>query len=191
MISAFGKNLRKNLEMKLHERGISLRSTDLAALIEARAPKSSRAALGFALDLIRPFTAGMGLRISRLSDQNIEMILPVRKRNEAAPGRIHEGAMLTAALEAARLLWLRHAPHGEFSVQLKEATLQILQDYEGDLILRMELQEMQRETVLMQLRRHQQATPGTSVNIFDSKKKAIGKIEMTLHLVHIPMLAGS
>jgi hypothetical protein len=133
----------------------------------------------------------MGLRVSRLSDRQIEMILPHRKRNESTPGRIHEGALLTAGLEAARLLWLRHAPQGQFSVHVKETTLQILQDYEGDLRLRLELPELQRETVLMQLRSHHQATPNVSINVYDEKEKAIAKVDMTLQLKHIPVLAGS
>lgn len=191
MISALSKNLRKNLEKKLKQNGLSLRSTDLAALIEERAPKSSRAALGYALDLIRPFTAGMGLRITRLSDQQIEMLLPLRKRNESTIGRIHEGALLTAALEAARLLWLRHAPSGDMQVHLKESQIQVLQNYDGDLNLRMELPELQRETILMHLRSRHEAQPNVSVNIYDNKEKAIAKIEMTLQLKHVPVLAGS
>lgn len=182
-------HLLKNLERKLKDNGLSLRPTDLAALIEQRAPKTSRAALGYALDLLRPFTAGMGLRVSRLSDRQIEVVLPDKKRNESSVGRVHEGAILTAGLEAARLLWLRHAPQGEFSVHVKETTIQILQEYSGELRLRIELPEMQRETVLMQLRSHHQATPNISVNIFDSKEKSIAKIDMTLQLKHIPVLA--
>jgi acyl-coenzyme A thioesterase PaaI-like protein len=108
--------LRKNIEKNLKDRGLSLRPTDLAALVEGVAPKSTRVALGYALDFLRPFSAGMGFRVTRLSDRHVELVVPARKRNQDEEGRIHEGALWTAALEAARLLWLRHAPPGGFTV---------------------------------------------------------------------------
>src|SRR5207253_9234403 len=99
--------LRKNIEKNLKERGLSLRPTDLAALVEDVAPKSTRVILSYALDFLRPFSAGMGFRITRLSDRHVELVVPARKRNQDEEGRIHEAALFTGALEAARLLWLR------------------------------------------------------------------------------------
>jgi hypothetical protein len=184
MFSTFRKNIEKNLK----DRGLSLRPTDLAALVEGVAPKSTRVALSYALDFLRPFSAGMGFRITRLSDRHVELIVPARTRNEDDEGRIHEAALFTGALEAARLLWLRHAPLGGFTVQLKESSFIFLQDYKGDVRIRMELPEMQVETVLAQIRSRQTAQTEVSLQFYDEKEKSVAKANLTLHLKHTPGL---
>lgn len=180
--------LRKNIEKNLKDRGLSLRPTDLAALVEGMAPKSSRVALSYALDFLRPFSAGMGFRVTRLSDRHVELIVPARKRNQDEDGRIHEGALLTGALEAARLLWLRHAPLGDFKVHLEKCAFQVLQDYTGDIRVRMELPELQSESVLTQIRGHQQAQTEVTLHFYDEKEKSVAEAAMTLQLLHIPGL---
>lgn len=188
MLSTLGKNLKKSLTTNLKDRGLSLRPTDLAALVEGMAPKSTRTALSYALDFLRPFSAGMGFRITRLSDRHVELVVPARKRNQDEEGRIHEGALLTGALEAARLLWLRHAPLGEFRVHLVRAHFQVLQDYTGDVRIRMELPEIQCETVLAQIRAQQKAETEMTLHFFDEKEKSVAEAIMTLQLKHIPGL---
>lgn len=180
--------LRKNLEKKLRGQGLSLRATDLAALVEGLAPRSSRTALSYALDFLRPFSAGMGFRITRLSDEHVELVVPARRRNQDEDGRIHEGALLTGALEAARLLWLRHAPLGGLKVYLVRGQFQVLQDYTGDIRVRMELPETQCESVLAQLRAQQQAESEVSLHFFDEKEKSVASTTMVLQLKHIPGL---
>ncbi len=182
--------LRKNLEKNLKDRGLSLRPTDLAAFVEGVAPKSTRTALSYALDFLRPFSAGMGFRITRLSDRHVELVVPVRKRNQDDEGRIHEGALLTGALEAARLLWLRHAPLGEFHVHMSRAQFQVLQEYTGDVRVRMELPEIQRETVFAQIRAHHRAETEVTLHFFDEKEKSVAEATMTLQLKHIARLTA-
>lgn len=186
MFSTFRKNIEKNLQAK----GLSLRPTDLAALVEGVAPKSTRTALSYALDLFRPFSAGMGFRVARLSDRHVELIVPRRMRNEDDEGRIYEGALFTAALEASRLLWLRHAPLGGFKVHLKESAFRILQDYMGDVRVGMELTEMQVETVLADLRRSQTAVTEVSLHFYDQKEKSVAEAYLTLQLIHTPELTA-
>lgn len=180
--------LRKNIEKNLKDRGLSLRPTDLAALVEEVAPKSTRVALSYALDFLRPFSAGMGFRVTRLSDRHVELIVPARKRNQDEGGRIHEGALLTGALEAARLLWLRHAPLGDFKVHMVKGFFQVLQDYTGDVRIRMELPELQAETVLTQIRAHQQTQTDVSLHFYDEKEKSVAEASLTLQLIHTPGL---
>lgn len=181
-------SLRKNIEKNLKDRGLSLRPTDLAALVEGVVPKSSRTVLSYALDFLRPFSAGMGFRITRLSDRHVELVVPARKRNQDEEGRIHEGALLTGALEAARLLWLRHAPLGDFKAHLQEVSFRVVQDYYGDIRVRMELPEMQCEKVLAQIRSHQQAQTDVVLHFFDEKEKSVAEATMTLQLKHTPGL---
>lgn len=181
-------SLRKNIEKNLKDRGLSLRPTDLAAFVEGVVPKSSRAALSYALDFLRPFSAGMGFRITRLSDRHVELVVPARKRNQDEEGRIHEGALLTGALEAARLLWLRHAPLGDFKVHLQQASFHVVQEYTGDVCIRMELPEMQCENVLAQIRSRQEAQTDVVLHFYDEKEKSVAEAVMTLQLKHTPGL---
>jgi acyl-coenzyme A thioesterase PaaI-like protein len=188
MLSTLRKNFERNLKKTLTDRGLSLRPTDLAALVEGVAPKSTRVALSFALDLLRPFSAGMGFRVTRLSDRHVELVIPGRRRNQDEEGRIHEGALFTGAIEAARLLWLRHAPLGDFKVHLEDCVFHILQDYAGDLRVRMELPEMQVEKVLSQIRSRQVASTEVTLSFFDDKEKNVAEANLSLQLKHTPGL---
>jgi acyl-coenzyme A thioesterase PaaI-like protein len=130
----------------------------------------------------------MGFRVTRLSDRHIEMVIPARKRNQDEDGRIHEGALFTGALEAARLLWLRHAPLGDFKVHMKDCIFHVLQDYTGDVRVRMELPEMQVQTVMAQIRSRQWTLTEMSLHFYDDKEKSVAEATMTLHLKHTPSL---
>ena len=93
------QHAKDGLKTQLEERGIRLSAADFAALLEEVSPKASHAALSYALDIVRPFSAGMGLRISRLADTQVEMVIPARTRNLSDLKQMHEGAVVTAAMK--------------------------------------------------------------------------------------------
>lgn len=192
------QNLRQQLQQakdglksQLEDRGIRLNAADLAALLEEVSPKASHAALGYALDIVRPFSAGMGLRISRLKDTQIEVVIPARTRNMNEIGQMHEGAILSAAIEAVKILWMRHAPMGNFEIAVTRIESEFFKVQTGDCRLRMELAENTREVVLADLRDRREATSSADVQIFDDNDQAVGSVQMQLKLKHTPALSSS
>lgn len=192
------QNLRQQLQQakdglktQLEDRGIRLSAADLAALLEEVSPKASHAALGYALDIVRPFSAGMGLRISRLKDTQIEVVIPARTRNMNEAKQMHEGAILTAAIEAAKILWMRHAPMGNFEIAVTRIESEFFKVQTGECRLRMELAENTREVVLADLRDRRESASAADVQIFDENDQAVGSVQMQLKLKHTPALSSS
>lgn len=181
---------KEGLKSQLEDRGIRLSAADLAALLEDVSPKVSHAALSYALDIVRPFSAGMGLRVSRLSDTQVEMVIPARTRNMDENNGLHEGALTTAAIEAAKLLWSRHAPMGHFEVHVTgiESSFYKIQSEEAR--ARLELAESTRELVLSALRAHREAKAEAEVKVFDEHEQAVADLHLHLSFKHTPALAG-
>lgn len=189
------QNLRQQLETakeglksELENRGIRLSAADIAALLEEISPKASHAALSYALDIIRPFSAGMGLRISRLSDTHVEMVIPARSHNLNENKYFHEGAFLTAAVETAKVLWMRHAPMGNFEISIESSETNFFKNQSEDCRIRMELSETTREVVLSEIRDRRQAQTECELKIFDENDQTVAEIRLHLKFKHTPAI---
>lgn len=176
------------LKKELETRGIKLSAADLAALVEDIAPPASRAALSGALDFVRPFTAGMGLRVARISDTQIEIVIPPRARNLDSEGRLHDGALIAAGVEAAKLLWTRHAPLGRFDVETRALSLDVRKPAAKIVRARLELNETARETALAQLRRAREASSDIALRFVDEDERSVADMTLSLKLSHTPAL---
>lgn len=181
---------KEGLKTQLEDRGIRLSAADLAALLEEVSPKVSHAALSYALDIVRPFSAGMGLRVSRLSDTQVEMVIPARTRNLNETNGMHEGALTTAAIEAAKLLWSRHAPMGDFEVNVSRIESSFYKNQTEEARVRLELPETTREMVLSALRAHREAKAEAEIKIFDDHDQSVADFHLHLNFKHTPAIAG-
>ncbi|MNY35376.1 hypothetical protein D3C86_1697750 [compost metagenome] len=164
-------------------------AADLAALLEEVSPKVSHAALSYALDVVRPFSAGMGLRVSRLSDTHVEMIIPTRTRNLNEQGFLHEGALSTAAIEAAKLLWMRHAPMGTFAIQVTKLEIELFRELSEEGRLRLEVPESTKEVVLAEVRDTRESEADADVRIADENEQTVAEVRMKLKFKHTPAIA--
>lgn len=189
------QSLRKNLEQaqtqlkkELQSRGLRWSAVDLAAAMEELSPVGSRTALSYALDLLKPFVAGMGLRVSRLSDTQVEMVVPNRVRNMSEGEQLHEGAFIAAGVEAARLLWTRHAPLGHFDLQTQNLSLQLFRPAEREIRVRLELPESVREAALSKLRQEREADSDLQLRFVDEAEQTLAEMQLSLKLRHIPAL---
>lgn len=179
---------RDRLKKELETRGLRLSAADLAALLEDVAPAASRGALNAALEFLRPFTAGLGFRVARLADTQVEIVIPERPRNLSDDGRVHEGVCVSAGLEAARLLWERHAPLGRFETEVKSLSFEQHRRGQGDLRVRLEVTETARENLLSQLRREREALSEMSLRFIDEGGQAVADMNLALKLKHTPSL---
>lgn len=180
---------KDGLKSQLEERGIRMSAADLAALLEEVSPKVSHAALSYALDVVRPFSAGMGLRVSRLSDTHVEMVIPTRTRNLNEQGFLHEGALSTAAIEAAKLLWMRHAPMGTFNIQVTKLEIELFRELSEEGRLRLEVPESTIEVVLAEVRDTRESEADADVRIADGNEQTVAEVRMKLKFKHIPAIA--
>lgn len=184
-------SVKQNIKDELEQRGIRLTPEDLMAVVEEFSPKASHAAISYAMDIMRPFVAGMGLRVSRLSDAQIEVVLPSRARNKNDEGVIHEGALVAATVESAKILWLRHAPVGDLKIIVDKIEIQVFRQCDGDVRIRMELAETLKENVLALLRNDRAAIAEVCLNIFDDNEQAIAEVIIDLKFEYTPSLNHS
>lgn len=181
-------SLQKQIRKELESRGLRWDATDFAAFVEDLAPVRSRVALGTALSYLRPLSAGLGLRVARLSDRTVEIVLPAKPRNLNENGAIHEGVLTAAATEAVKLIWTRHAPLGEFEIEVRSVALKIHRASPQDLRGRAELAETIREGVLSQLRQTRRADAEIDLRFFDSSEHLVAEATFALRLKHTPQL---
>lgn len=182
---------KAGLKSQLEERGIKLNPVDLAALLEEVSPAASNAALSYALDILRPFSSGMGLRVSKLADNHIEVIIPNRQRNMSEFKVLHEGALQTAALETVKILWTRHAPMGVFEISLAKMETEIFGNSAEEVRMRFELPEASREEALGLLRLNREAPSECEVSCFDVNDQVLAKFKINVNLKHTPSLEST
>ena len=118
------------------------------------------------------------------------MVIPSRTRNLNETNVMHEGALTTAAIEAAKLLWSRHAPMGDFEVKISRIESSFYKNQTEDVRVRLELPETTREMVLSALRTHREAKAEAEVKIFDDHDQAVADLHLHLNFTHTPALAG-
>lgn len=184
-------DLRSHLERELGRRGVRLTAEDLAALVEDLLPGASRGYVGMALQYLRPFASNMGFRVAKLSDTQVELVVPMRTRNSHGDGYLHEATLVAAGQECQRLLWSRHAPLGRFEIRLTSAQLNIHRPARADVRVRMELNESARETALSVLRESFETSTESSIYFFDDNEQSIGEMTLSARLVYQPALSSS
>jgi hypothetical protein len=188
------KNLEKaadDIRKILEKRGVQLTPADLAALLEQISPRSSKEFLSYALDLLRPFTAGLGFRIARLSDTQVEIVIPDRTRNLTENREIHEAVLSAAGIEAFRQLWLRHAPLGNMVLDVQETTFKKFHPVKGPCRAKMELSETTREKILAQLRSKRKSESDAQISVFDENDQKVAELTVKADLKWTPALKSS
>ncbi|MBX3040223.1 MAG: DUF4442 domain-containing protein [Bdellovibrionaceae bacterium] len=182
------ENAQNQLKKELENRGLRLSAADLAALIEEFSPAASKAAVSSALEFMKPFTSGLGLRVARLSDTQVEIVVPTRTRNLNGAGHIHEAVLLATSSEASELLWKRHAPLGTFLIETKSAKVEVLREIKEEVRVRWELSETLREKVLSDLRQTRETETDADVRVVDDQEQIMAEVSLRLRLKHVPAL---
>lgn len=184
------KSQLSELKIELESRGIRWSPMDMATLVEQVSPQGSRIALGYVLDYVRPFSSGMGFRITRLSDTQIEILIPDRLRNRTDDGHMHEATLLPAALEAMKIFWQRH---GEETIQIRllKETSHWHQTLVGPMRLKTEMSSPQRELILSQLRQNSRQKFEMKFQIYDQQEKLVAEIETQALIQKVPQLDSS
>jgi hypothetical protein len=128
------------------------------------------------LDLARPYLQSLGLRISRLTFQDVEVVLPGKRMQQDAQQNFDEGAVVSAALFAYRKLWRKNAPKGPFSMKISSFEFERMLDLRGPLFLRVNLSPLQREAVYAELAQQKKSNHESVVQVFDPEDRVVAKL---------------
>ncbi|MGE3756426.1 MAG: PaaI family thioesterase [Pseudobdellovibrionaceae bacterium] len=176
------EKIKENLKKELQTRGLRLSLADLSGFVEELSPSWGQKALGFALDFAKPFVAGIGLRVARWSDTSVEIIVPLKTKNKNESGTLHHGVLVTGAIECVQLLWSRHLPLTYENWSLQNFHIDFLRPAEGDVFIRYELLESEREKILFQARVNQSVSIEAPIHLFDSNGQLIAEAKASLSL---------
>lgn len=175
--------LWQNLKVFFEVKGIRPHIVDFMSYVEKWTPQASREALSYFLDFFRSSTLGMGLRVSKLNDTQIEVVLPKRARNLDEDGGWLDSSVITAAVESFKILWLRHAPIGEFHFYIEKLVYEKRRSETSDTLrVRYELSSESREGALTELRAHGVTRIETSLFVFDEKETIISEVKFVTQL---------
>ena len=175
--------LWQSLKVFFEVKGIRPHIVDFMSYVEKWTPQASREALSYFLDFFRSSTLGMGIRVSKLNDTQIEVVLPKRPRNTDEDGGWLDSSVITAAVESFKILWLRHAPIGEFSFNIEKIVYEKRKtDASESLRVRYELSSETREMALTELRANSITAVETTLMVFDDKDSIVSEVKITSHL---------
>lgn len=198
ILNSFKKNVPNHIldliKKNLEEQGLRLASEDLMALIEDFSPEGVKKALSYALDLFKPFFLGAGFRISRLSNRQVELIVPLKERNQNEKGQIHEGILISAAIESVKAILKRHAPlGGELLFSVTKCQFEKINEVNraSECRVRTELAETTIEAMLAQLREYQKASVDSLVTVVDDNDLMLGQVHLTLSVQQMLSIGSS
>ncbi len=177
----FQQDFNKNLNTQLRKlqrvaKEISGRVLDQA---EDGALKRS---LNSALDLLRPHSVSLGLRIAKLSDSLCELVVPRKARNLDEQGHILEGVLVSSAVEAMKVLLKRNLGTSELQVVCKSVSFELLRLGTGDLRVRAQLTEIQREALLAELGKMKKSQFEIPVLIFDKTEQMCAQLQLNFFI---------
>jgi hypothetical protein len=144
--------------------------------------------LSLALDFLRPHVRALGLRVARLSRNHVEIILPSKFRNLADGGHVLEGAVVMAASEAFKWLWKQNMPEGNFTHEIRKINFEAMKPLVGNLRLRVELNELSRETALLELTKLQRSDSVGLVLVYGKDEQLVAHVEIESRLGLTPAL---
>jgi len=124
-----------------------------------------------------PFALALGLKVSLLSDLNVELEIPLTRLNRSESGLMRPSVLVAAGEWASRLLWRRHlvpqaGEQGE-SLILESMQCRFLKPVSAGVKVRAQLEEREREPMLRKIRSGSEAEHELPVIFFDENDQQI------------------
>lgn len=182
------KHIRNEIIHRLQRQGLGLKLQDLVLLVEAYSPRRSQQLLSYALDLVKPFLAGLGFVVRKLSDDQVVLNIDLRPRNQTQDGVIHPSVISAAAQEAVESLLERHSPVAGFQSTLVKSELEFKKKYQGPLTVHFQWEALEREKKLIQLQKNKETEVDFSVEVKDAQSRLVAELRLNYHLKFKPRL---
>lgn len=159
--------------------------------IEKWSPRGSKEALGYVLDVAKPFLMGLGFRISKLTETQIEIVIPYRQKSLNDQNEIHESILLAAGLEAVQWIWIKQFPVGQIQTQIQSYHWQKMKAAQSEQRVRYSLEPDRREIILSNLRLNVQQELEATVCFFDENEQLTSELYFKMNLIHQPLLEST
>lgn len=183
------KHIRNEIIHRLQRHGVGLKLQDLVLLVEAYSPRRSQQLLSYALDLLKPFLAGLGFVVRKLTDDQVILVIELRPRNQMQDGVIHPSVISAAAQESVESLFERHSPVSGFQPTLVKSEVEFKKKYSGPLAVHFQWDPVEREKKLIQLQKNKEAHADFIVEVKDLQSRLVAEVRFNYHLKFKPRLS--
>lgn len=183
------KHIRNEIIHRLQRQGLGLKLQDLVLLVEAYSPRRSQQLLSYALDLVKPFLAGLGFVVRKLSDDQVVLNIDLRPRNQTQDGVIHPSVITAGAQEAVDSLLERHSPVAGFQPTLVKSNIEFKRKYSGPLTVHFQWDALEREKKLIQLQKNKEVESEFFIEVKDGQSRVVADVHMNYHLKFKPRLS--
>lgn len=144
----------------------------------------------FVVNVMRPFSSGMGLRVANLSPQQVEIVVPNWLRNQDEKS-LHEATYLTAAKEGLRL-WIQRLLGSSTTLEVKQFQMRVLHPVETQARVTFQLDDTEKELFLHQLQQNEIIERNFVWTVTDENDLKCAEIEMKVQLkVPLRLESGS
>jgi acyl-coenzyme A thioesterase PaaI-like protein len=173
----FQRMANKVDELKAMTQQILQNPRRLSTLLEQKSPwlgeQVRKELLSAASNFSDPFLVGMGLQISKMTEDDLEIQLPQRWKNSAGGGAIHVGALCTAAEFASRVYWERHLSPSWCESRVVNLQCLFLRAAQRDTKIVYHVGDAEREALLFRIRSEDSVNFESLVAIYDDEEQLI------------------
>lgn len=142
----------------------------------------------FVVNVMRPFSSGMGLRVATLSPQQVEIVIPGWLRNKDEKF-LHEATYLTAAKEGLRI-WIQRLIGPATELELTQVQIKVLHQIDGNARVCFQFQDAEKEIFLHHLQQKQTIEQVFVWSVLDDKEMKCAEVELKVFL-RMPVQLGS
>jgi hypothetical protein len=135
----------------------------------------------FVVNALRPFSAGMGLRVASLSPHLVDIVIPNWLRNQDA-GYLHEATYLTAIKEGQRL-WLHRLFGDQTQILLVSFQFNYLGPTEKSARARFSIEPQDLDIFLTEARLKSEVESVFNWQIFDEVEIKCADVELRVKLI--------
>lgn len=134
----------------------------------------------FVVNVMRPFSSGMGLRVANLSPQQVEIVIPDWLRNKDEKF-LHEATYLTAAKEGLRI-WIQRllGPSTEFEIKMIQ--IKTIHPIEGNARVIFQFEDSEKEIFLHHLQQKKNLEQIFNWTVTDENELKCAEVELKVYI---------
>ncbi len=138
----------------------------------------------FVVNVMRPFSSGMGLRVAGLGPNRVQIVVPDWLRNKDE-NSLHEATYLTAAKEGFRL-WIQRLVGPATNFELQQILLKASRPIRGQARVEFQIEDLDKEIFLHQLQQEGTLEKSFSWSVLDESEKKCAEVELKV-LISTPI----
>lgn len=135
----------------------------------------------FVVNALRPFSAGMGLRVACLSPQQVEIVVPYWLRNQDE-NQLHEATYLAAIKEGQRL-WLQRLLGPKVELHFTSYQIQNFTEIKSDARVRFSFESQDLEILMAEARKLPEVESIFHWSVLDVSEKKCAEVEVKIKIV--------